>query len=133
MTSIIGTAVKPKHPLTESLISFVSTPIGWRVYMGVHCRLRQVIYDHIYLYEGFDKQYFTKEVLKSYIPILEREYIKWQKGEGRTVSTSAFSDDVKQETAEVVLAWLLAECAEIYRQSRLNIKYSKKKKINNWL
>ena len=49
MISIIRTIVKPKHPLTEALISFVSTQVGWRVYMGIHCRLREIIYDYVYV------------------------------------------------------------------------------------
>jgi hypothetical protein len=73
MTSIIGTVVKPKHPLTDALISFISTPVGYKVYLGIHCRLREVIYQHVYIYnEEFNKEYFAKEILKSYIPILER-------------------------------------------------------------
>ena len=104
MTSIIETdAVKPKHPFTDALIAFVSTPIGWRVYMGVHCKLRQIIYDHVYISEAFNKDYITKEILKSYIPILEQEYVKYEKGEGRTVSLSIFTQEIKEETAAIVL------------------------------
>jgi hypothetical protein len=110
MTSIIGTTVKPKHSLTQSLISFVSTPVGWHVYMGVHCKLRHIIYDHVYISEAFNKDYITKEILKSYIPILQ-EYIKYNKSEGRLVSKSVFTDDIKQETASLVLAWILRELA----------------------
>jgi hypothetical protein len=33
-----------------------------------------------------------------------------------------FTDAVKQETAGIVLAFLLAECAEIYKQTRANQK-----------
>ena len=115
MISIIRTVVKPKHPLTEALISFVSTPVGWRVYMGIHCRLREIIYDHVYVSEAFDKDYITQEILKSYVPILEREFVKYGKCEGRTVLSFAFTDAVKQETTRIVLTWLLAECVELYK------------------
>jgi hypothetical protein len=131
MTTVLQNIDRPKHQLTESVVRFMQSEASYRVYMGVHCRMRSVIYGHVYLYEAFDKDYITQQILNSYVPILEREYIKHEKGEGRTVLPSAFTQDIKQETAEILLAWLLAESAEIYKQSRLNIKY--KKKTMSWL
>jgi hypothetical protein len=133
MTSVIGNkSVTPNtHPLTNTLLNFVSTPVGWRVYMGIHCRLREIMYNHIYISEAFDKEYIMHEILTSYIPILEREYTNYEKGKGRAVLPSAFTQEVKQETARMILAWLLAECAEIYKQSRLNSKFGNK--ARNWL
>jgi hypothetical protein len=61
--------------------------------------------------------------------MLIREYTKYNKGEGRKVSMSAFTDAIRLETATMILTWILAECSELYKQSKI----SKWKKIMSWL
>ena len=61
--------------------------------------------------------------------MLIREYIKYNKSEGRLVSMSSFTDDIKQDTANLLLAWELKEIAELYKQARI----SKFKRNTTWL
>jgi hypothetical protein len=105
--------------------------------MGVHTSLRSALYKDAYIAESYNKDYYAKQIASNYLPVLEYEYIRTENGEGRAVDqSSAFTPEVEQELTDILLAFLLAECAEMYKQTRItqkNLKYSKKKKNNNWL
>jgi hypothetical protein len=58
--------------------------------------------------------------------MLVREFIIYNKDEGRRISKNVFTDAIKQETAAMILAWLLREIAEIRRQQM----HTQQNKIN---
>jgi hypothetical protein len=133
MTSIIdntalAASAAQQHHLSTALLDF-NSDAGWKTYLNPHCSLRDIFFRQIYIVESFDREAAIQEILKSYIPMLIREYIKYNKGEGRKIPASDFREEIKQETASMILAWLLAECAELYKQS----KVSRWKKTMSWL
>jgi hypothetical protein len=70
-----------------------------------------IIFRRIYLDESFDIEVAIQEILKAYVPMPIREYIKYNKGEDRKVNMSEFTDAVRLETAGLICNWILAECA----------------------
>jgi hypothetical protein len=118
-----------QHYLALALVDFVNSDAGWKVYLNPHCTQRDIFFKRLYIEEYFDRNTAIREILKFYIPMLIREYIKYNKGESRMVNMSEFTDAVKLETANLILNWIIAECSGLYKQS----KVSKWKKTMSWL
>lgn len=123
MTAVVNNSTAP--PEVSALLDFVGSGAGssWMIYMGPHINQRNLLFKRVYVTETFDREIAIQEILRSYVPMLIRENIKYNKGEGRRISKNIFTDAIKQETAEMILAWLLREIVQIRSQQN---------KVNEW-
>jgi len=55
---------------------------GARIYFGVHTRVRQILYVKTYLAENFNRAAMLDIVKESYIPMLVRDFAKWERSNG---------------------------------------------------